>query len=141
MQATADRLVLVVDDRKDVAATLADMCRAFGFAAEVAEDDVGMLTLLQRHQPTCVIVDMVMPHQDGFEAMKEIALYNRELPVMLVTGYGDTWLRMGFTLGRAQGLTTVHTAAKPVRAQAVRGFLEIVNGGPIARGQTRVGEP
>jgi CheY-like chemotaxis protein len=132
MQATADRLVLVVDDRKDVAATLAEMCRAYGFAAEVAEDDVDILVLLQRHRPAAVIVDMMMPHQDGFEAMKEIAVYDPSLPVMLVTGYGDAWLQMGFTLGRAQGLTTVHTAAKPVRANAVRGFLEIVIGGPIA---------
>jgi CheY-like chemotaxis protein len=138
MQAPSDRLVLVVDDRKDVAATLADMCRAYGFTAEVAEDDVAMLTLLQRHQPAGVIVDMLMPYQDGFEAMKEIALYNRCLPVMLVTGYGDAWLQMGFTLGRAQGLTTVHTAAKPVRANAVRGFLEIVSGGPIAPAITSV---
>jgi len=132
MQATAERLVLVVDDRKDVAATLADMCRAYGFAAAVADADVSMLALLQRHRPAGVIVDMMMPHQDGFEAMKEIAQYDRCLPVMLVTGYGDAWLQMGFTLGRAQGLTTVHTAAKPVRAHAVRGFLEILSGGPIA---------
>ena len=132
MEATPDRLVLVVDDRKDVAATLADMCRAYGFSAEVAENDVGMLALLERYRPAGVIVDMMMPHQDGFEAMKEIAQYDRFLPVMLVTGYGDAWLQMGFTLGRAQGLINVHTAAKPVRAQAVRGFLEIVSGAPIA---------
>lgn len=129
MPATADRLVLVVDDRKDVAATLADMCRAFGFAAEVAEDGIDMLALLQRHHPSCVIVDVMMPHQDGYEALKEIAHYDPSLPVMLVTGYGNTWLQVGFTLGRAQGLTTVHTAAKPVRAQAVRSFLETVDGG------------
>jgi CheY-like chemotaxis protein len=131
MQATVDRLVLVVDDRKDVAATLADMCRAYGFIAEVAEGDVDMLTLLQRHHPAGVIVDMLMPHQDGFEAMKEIARYDPCLPVMLVTGYGDTWLQMGSTLGRAQGLTNVHTAAKPVRANTVRGFLEIISGAPL----------
>ena len=129
---TECQLVLVVDDRKDVAATLAKMCRAFGFSAKVAEDGVSILALLQRHHPACVIVDVVMPHQDGFEAMKEIVQYDRSLPVMLVTGYGDAWLQMGLTLGRAQGLTTVHAAAKPVLAQAVRGFLEIVRDGPIA---------
>ena len=132
MSAPAEPLVLVVDDRKDVAAVLAEMCRAYGFSAKVAENDVDMLTLLQRHHPAGVIVDMMMPHQDGFEAMKEIAQYDRFLPVMLVTGYGDAWLQMGFTLGRAQGLTTVHTAAKPVRALAVRGFLEIVSAGPLS---------
>src|ERR1700730_14112653 len=120
--------VLIVDDRKDVAATLADMCRSCGFVADVAEEGVGMLGLLRRHGPSCVIVDVMMPDQDGYEALKEIARFDRSLPVMLVTGHGDTWLRMGLTLGKAQGLTAVHTAAKPVRVQAVREFLQTVAG-------------
>jgi FixJ family two-component response regulator len=118
--------VLIVDDRKDVAATLADMCRSCGFVADVAEEGVGMFGLLQRRGPSCVIVDVMMPDQDGYEALKEIARFDPSLPVMLVTGHGDTWLRMGLTLGKAQGLTAVHTAAKPVRVQAVRAFLQTV---------------
>lgn len=131
MPATADCLALIVDDRAEVAETLAEICRAFGFSAAVAEQGVRMLALLQRHRPCCVIVDVLMPHQDGYEALKEIAGFNPNLPVMLVTGYGDTWLEMGLQLGHAQGLTTVHTAAKPVRVHAVRGFLEAVQGGPV----------
>jgi FixJ family two-component response regulator len=132
MAATADRLALIVDDREEVATTLAEMCRALGFAAEVAEQGVGMLALLQRHRPTCVIVDVLMPYQDGFEALKEIAGYDAHLPVLLVSGYGDNWLEMGLSLGQAQGLATVRAAAKPVRMQAVREFLELVSGGPLA---------
>ena len=131
MEAVTGRLALIVDDREEVATTLAEMCRAFGFAAEVAEQGVGMLALLQRHRPRCVIVDVLMPHQDGYEALKEIAGFNPGLPVMLVSGYGDNWLEMGLSLGQAQGLTTVRAAAKPVRVQAVREFLEAVSGGPV----------
>jgi DNA-binding NtrC family response regulator len=126
MQAIQARTVLVVDDRQDVAETLADMCRAFGFTAEVAEQGVGMLALLQRHRPDCVIVDVMMPGQDGYEALKEIAVFAPTLPVLLVTGHGDSWLQMGETLARAHGLTAVQTAAKPVRVQAVESFLERV---------------
>ena len=46
--------------------------------------------------------------------------------VLLVTGHGDTWLRMGLTLGRAQGLQLVQAAAKPVRADDIRRFLAAV---------------
>jgi FixJ family two-component response regulator len=102
--AASSPTVLIVDDRKDVAATLADMCRSCGFVADVAEEGVGMLGPLQRHGPSCVIVDVMMPDQDGYEAPKEIARFDRSLPVMLVTGHGDTWLRMGLTPGKAQGL-------------------------------------
>jgi DNA-binding response OmpR family regulator len=117
---------LIVDDRKDVAATMADLCRAFGFAAEVGEDGLGMFALLERHRPTCVIVDVMMPDQDGYEALKEVARFDPTVPVLLVTGHGDDWLRIGQTLGRAQGLALVHTAAKPVRAAALREFLNAV---------------
>jgi FixJ family two-component response regulator len=132
MVAAGKHLALIVDDREEVAAILAEMCRAFGFAAEIAEQGVGMLALLERHRPCCVIVDVLMPYQDGYEALKEIALYDPNLPVMLVSGYGDNWLEIGLSLGQAQGLTTVRAAAKPVRVQAVREFLEAVTGGPVA---------
>ena len=131
MAAAADRLALIVDDRREVAETLAEMCRAFGFAAEIAEQGVGMRALLEHHRPECVIVDLLMPDQDGYEALKEIAAFDPNLPVMLVSGYGDSWLEIGLSLGQAQGLTTVHAAAKPVRVQAVRKFLEAAQGGPL----------
>ena len=125
---TALPTVLIVDDRKDVAATLADMCRAFGFEADIAEEGVSMGALLERHHPGCVIVDLMMPDQDGYEALKEIAGVDPALPVLLVTGHGDNWLQIGVTLGRAHGLASLSTAAKPVRAQAVRSFLDGVAG-------------
>jgi CheY-like chemotaxis protein len=124
MIASAIQTVLIVDDRKDVATTLADVCRSCGWQAEIAEEGVGMFGLLERHRPDCVIVDVMMPDQDGYEARKEVARFDRSLPVLLVTGHGETWLRMGLTLGRAQGLTAVQTASKPVRVVAVRAFLE-----------------
>ena len=120
------RRVLIVDDRRDVAATMADMCRAFAFDTVIGEDGFGMLELLEEHRPDCVIVDVMMPGQDGYEALKEVARYDPALPVLLVTGHGDDWLRIGQTLGRAQGLEHVHTAAKPVRVPTVRDFLESV---------------
>jgi CheY-like chemotaxis protein len=126
IEPSPNRTVLVVDDRKDVAATMADMCRAFGFEAVIGEDGVGMLALLDRHRPDCVICDVMMPDQDGYEALKEIASYDVGLPVLLVTGHGDDWLRIGETLGRAQGLAHVRTAAKPVRAPAIAAFLEAI---------------
>ncbi len=120
------RTVLVVDDRKDVAATMADMCLAFGFEAVIGEEGERMFSLLERHRPDCVICDMMMPGEDGFEALREIARFDQTLPVLLVTGHGDAWLTMGRTLGRAQGLALIQTAAKPVRAPALRAFLEAV---------------
>jgi CheY-like chemotaxis protein len=104
------------------------MCLAFGFDPVLGGEGEGegMFDLLERHRPDCVICDMMMPGEDGFEALREIARFDPGLPVLLVTGHGDAWLTMGQTLGRAQGLSLIHTAAKPVRGAALRGFLDAI---------------
>lgn len=119
-------LALVVDDRADVAATLAALCRAAGFRAESASDGAPVRLLLERLQPDCLIIDIMMPEEDGYEALKEVAAFDARIAVLLVTGYGESWLRMGVTLGRAHGLGLVQAAAKPVRADDVRAFLAAV---------------
>ncbi len=119
-------LVLVVDDRKDVATTLAAMCRALGFRAVAASDGEPIRVLLDRVRPDCLILDIMMPDEDGYEALKEVAAFDPRIAVLLVTGHGETWLRMGVTLGRAQGLQLVLAAAKPVRTDDIRQFLAIV---------------
>ncbi len=120
---TSKPLVLVVDDRTDVAATLATMCQTLGFRAVAASDGEPIRVLLDRFRPDCLILDIMMPDEDGYEALKEIAFFDPRIAVLLVTGYGDTWLRMGVTLGRAQGLQLVQAAAKPVRTEEIRQFL------------------
>ena len=126
MNGAGKKLALVVDDRTDVAATIAAMCRAMGFRAEAASGGEPVRVLLERFRPDCLIVDIMMPDEDGFEALKEVAAFDSRIAVLLVTGHGDTWLRMGVTLGRAQGLQLVQAAAKPVRADDIRRFLAAV---------------
>lgn len=123
MDRTDKPLALVLDDRTDVAATIAAMCRAMGFRAEAASEGEPVRALLERFSPDCLIVDIMMPDEDGFEALKEVAAFDARIAVLLVSGHGETWLRMGVTLGRAQGLQLVQAAAKPVRADDIRAFL------------------
>ncbi len=117
--------VLVVDDRADVAGAIADLCRALGVAAVESREGETIRDLLQRHHPAGIIVDVMMPEEDGFEALKEIAAYDRKLPVLLITGHGETWLRMGATLARAHGLDAVRTSSKPIRAAALSDFISV----------------
>jgi CheY-like chemotaxis protein len=105
---------------------IADLCRTLGVRAVISADGETAHEMLRRHRPDGVIVDVMMPDEDGYEALKEVAGYDSRLPVLLITGHGEPWLRMGATLARAHGLAEVHTCAKPVRTPALAGFIGIV---------------
>ncbi len=117
--------ILVVDDRAEVSRAIADLCRALGAVAIVSQQGETVHHMLRQHRPSGIIVDIMMPEEDGFEALKEIAAYDRALPVLLITGHGETWLRMGATLGRAHGLDVIRTSGKPVRAEVLAEFISI----------------
>jgi len=119
------RIVIVDDDpdSRDLLQTVLEQRSALVFDAETASD---AFALLERERPDVLISDIAMPEEDGYEALREIANYNPGMPVMLITGHGETWLRMGATLGRAHGLEYIETAIKPIRAEAIREFLTVV---------------
>jgi CheY-like chemotaxis protein len=119
-------MVLVLDDHAEVAATLAGLCRSLGHPALAADRPGDIRGLLERHHPAALIIDVMMPDQDGYEALKEIAAFDPALPVLLVSGYGETWLEVGITLGRAHGLTALQAAAKPLRSETLRRFLALL---------------
>lgn len=123
MPSATESMVLVLDDHPDVAATLAELCRSLGHPALAVDQPGDIRGLLERYTPSALIIDVMMPDQDGYEALKEIAAFRPDLPVLLVSGYGETWLEVGITLGRAHGLSALQAAAKPLRSETLRKFL------------------
>jgi predicted ATPase/signal transduction histidine kinase/CheY-like chemotaxis protein/tRNA A-37 threonylcarbamoyl transferase component Bud32 len=66
------RKILVVDDRWENRSVLVNLLRTIGFAVEEANDGQECLNQVQSWQPDCIIIDLVMPVMDGFEAMRRI---------------------------------------------------------------------
>jgi DNA-binding response OmpR family regulator len=64
--------VLVVDDDEAVRASLADILRTSGFTVEVAEDGDVALTLLDQLVVKMIVLDLRMPHRDGFSVLDEL---------------------------------------------------------------------
>ena len=115
--------VLIVDDRPDVAETLAAVCEAAGYRVAVAAQGQSMQSMLRHHAPAAVLLDILMPDEDGYEALRAISEVDASLPVLLISGAGESWLRMGESLAHAHGLTAIRLAPKPVGNAALRGFL------------------
>jgi CheY-like chemotaxis protein len=77
--------VLVVDDNRDAAASLATLLGAAGYAVETSFDGDDALEIAKRFSPDACIVDIKMPGMDGYELGRRLRELSRAQPPLLVT--------------------------------------------------------
>jgi CheY-like chemotaxis protein len=84
------RRVLVVDDNRDAALTLAMMLRLMGSAAEVAHGGLEAVELGEAFRPELVLMDIGMPGVSGHAAAKLVRErpWGRSVRLVAVTGLG-----------------------------------------------------
>jgi signal transduction histidine kinase len=88
-QATPRERVLVVDDNRDAASSMARLLATLGHEVHVASNGEQALDLARRHAPSVALLDIGLPGMDGYELAAQL----RELPgsprLVAVTGYGQ----------------------------------------------------
>ena len=119
-EATRQIRVLVVDDNKDAAQTLAMLLELDQHIVRVAFRGETAISAVQTFKPDLVFMDLGMPEMDGFEATHRI----RELPVVThpaivaVTGWGQETDR---ARTRAAGMD--EHLVKPVEPESLRAVI------------------
>jgi len=82
--------VLVVDDSRDGAETMAELLRVWGHPVEVAFDGPSAVKLASEHEPDVVLLDIALPGLDGYQVAE--ALRGRpnggRMRLVAVTGFG-----------------------------------------------------
>jgi PAS domain S-box-containing protein len=83
--------ILVVDDNRDAAETLAVMLRAEGFPVAVAFDGRSAIADFDSALPTIVLLDMGLPDMNGTEVARHIRSHpaGRNVHIIAVTGWGQ----------------------------------------------------
>jgi signal transduction histidine kinase len=82
--------ILVVDDNRDAAETLATMLRLEGNEVDIAFDGEGAISATAAFRPDVVLMDLGMPKVDGYEAARAIRAEANGHDVVLIalTGWG-----------------------------------------------------
>ena len=79
-------VIAVVDDEESVRKALGRLIRASGFRVETFSSGSDFLRSLEQQRPHCVVLDLRMPHLNGFHVQRAMADAGTRLPVVIITG-------------------------------------------------------
>jgi len=97
--AVAQGRILVVDDEAMVTEVVARYLEREGFAVDVAADGEQALQLARTQQPDLIVLDLMLPKQDGLEVCRALR-HESEVPVIMLTAKGEEMDRIiGLELG------------------------------------------
>lgn len=88
-EAEAARRVLIVDDNRDAADSLAMCLQLEGHQTKAVYSGEGALEQLGMFHPEIVLLDIGLPCMDGYEVASRIRSTNRGIRVIALTGYGQ----------------------------------------------------
>lgn len=121
--------IMVVDDEPDALKLFKAMVEPLGCKVLALADSREAVERLESEKFDGILVDVVMPHLDGFELTKRIrsSSLNREVPVVMLTGHDDVdTMRKGFNagatcfLGKPVSQERLYTLFKAMRGAMLR---------------------
>jgi CheY-like chemotaxis protein len=85
------RNILVVDDNRDSAESMAAMLRLLGNIVQVAHDGLEAIAVADKWRPDIILMDIGMPKLNGYEATKRIRSqpWGKSIVIVAVTGWGQ----------------------------------------------------
>ncbi|MCG8511224.1 MAG: response regulator [Rhodospirillales bacterium] len=81
--------ILVVEDDPTVSSFMEEYLGSQGYQMSIAKDGTGMRHVLSKQDVDLVILDLMLPGEDGLELAREIRSQS-DVPIVMVTGRSDT---------------------------------------------------
>jgi len=134
-------LILIVDDEIGVRELLVDALSLGGFDTLEAKDGMSALTLIRKHKPDLLIIDINMPIMDGFELLERVRASKNQVPAIMLTARKDrTDISRGLRLGaddyvtKPFGLEELLLRVRAIlrRTQPIAEEFSILTCGPIS---------
>ena len=83
--------VLVIDDNRDGADTLAILLRRFGYDVKTVYDGLDAMVAAESFSPDCIISDIGLPGLDGYALAERFRRHDkfRQTPLIALTAYSE----------------------------------------------------
>jgi len=117
--------ILIIDDDEQVLDFLRPKLRSSGYNVLTAGNGIEALEQVKAQEPDLLVLDLIMPQMDGFEALKELRIFSA-IPVIVLSGRGaDTDKIKGLEMGADDYLSKPFNPDELIgRIEAVRRRLE-----------------
>ena len=87
--AQVKEIILVIDDNKELIAAIREPLRYCGFQMVEATDAKRAIDIAKELKPDLIILDLKMPGTNGVEFIKKYRSTEKDVPIILLTGYYD----------------------------------------------------
>ncbi len=112
--------ILIVDDKFSVTRLVSEYLDSKGYNTIVAQNGKGALTEARIHHPDLILLDIMMPHMDGFEFVKTFRQESNAPIIFLTAKIEETDKVFGLGLGADDYVTKPFSMAELVaRIEAV----------------------
>ena len=101
--------ILIVEDEKNMQSIIAEYMQRGGHTCFTADDGVDALMILKNNPMDLMILDVMMPHLDGFSVCK-MAREMSNLPIIMLTAKSEEEDKLkGYELGADDYITKPQT--------------------------------
>ncbi|PTB87493.1 hypothetical protein C9975_01250 [Thalassospira xiamenensis] len=124
MPAFSTRHLVVLDDDPDILELISSAAQISDFNAYATTEPDDFLNSIERIKPDIVIIDLIMPKQDGIEILQRLAQLSCPLPrLVIASGAGSRVLDAAKRVANELGLTVIGILTKPFRISTIRDLL------------------
>jgi FixJ family two-component response regulator len=117
---TTTPIVIVIDDDPAIREALGSLIRSVGFQAQLLTSVGEFLKSGRPQGASCLVLDIRLPGQSGFDLQRELAQRRIQLPIIFITGHGDIPMSVRAMKGGA-----IEFLTKPFRDQDLLDAIQV----------------
>ncbi len=118
--------VLVIDDQAGINAAILRVAAELGLEARAVREPLKATETFIEFAPDVVMLDMIMPEKDGIDVLDEIMLTGQPTRFIIMSGYGEAYLRLAQGVAAFHGAERLMMLRKPFRREELETMLRSV---------------